>query len=191
MPDPTPTTPDDLPPLGGVIHTYLGYDPVAFPPAAKPGGDALGAAFEHLLMHGSTREFTDAELANAIDIDPASIQGLGPSLESLRAMLEERKRRILSTYESSHARTLAREAFHGLAAGMQAPKEIEPHFRKHVEEEQLRELERLWYRLDERSLFARRLLPLIERLSERYQVEQLASRYAFTGRQEMDVTKAL
>jgi hypothetical protein len=29
--------------------------------------------------------------------------------------------------------------------------------------EQLRELERLWYRLDERSLFARRLLPLMVR----------------------------
>jgi uncharacterized protein with von Willebrand factor type A (vWA) domain len=179
------------PSLGGVIHTYLGYDPVRFPPPAPPSGGAVGVAMEHMLMHGSMRQFSDEELANAIDIDPASIQGLGPSLESLRAMLLERKRRILETHETTAVRRDARQAFHGAAEGMQPPPELEKAFRRHVSEEQLRDLERLWYRLDERSLFARRLLQLIERLSDRYQVEQLASRHAFTGRTPLTIPEAL
>jgi len=178
-------------PLGGVIHTYLGYDPVQFPPPAKPTGDAASAALEHMLMYGDSQDFTDEQLANAIDIDPASIQGMGPSLASLRAMLLERKKRILETYETGYARSVAHDAFSAMADGMYAPKEFEPYFRKQVQEQQLRELERLWYRLEESSVFARQLLQLMERLGERYQVEQLASRYTFTGRERMDVPKAL
>ena len=64
---------DDIPsllppqPLGGVVHTYLGYDAVKF--GTSQPADASGAArgaFEHLLGHGSMRHFTDEELANAI-----------------------------------------------------------------------------------------------------------------------------
>src|SRR5437879_11297399 len=89
--------------LGGIIHTYQKYDPVEFPsPTAEPP-DLVSPAFEHMLRFGSTRELTEEELANAIHLDPSQIAGLGPSLESLMAMLKERKRRILETYETDHA----------------------------------------------------------------------------------------
>ena len=62
--DPVPPAPQ---PLGGVFHTYLGYDAVKFGSAqpADPGGAARGA-FEHLLAMGSMRRFTDEELARSI-----------------------------------------------------------------------------------------------------------------------------
>ena len=61
-----------------------------------------------------------------------------------------------------------------------------------MREEQLHDLEQLWYRSgDEHGPFARQLLQLAERLGEKYQVDELASKYEFTGRTPMDVPKAL
>ena len=87
--------------LGGVLHTYLKFDPIQFPPPRSEAPDAVGAAFNHMMMYGSMRRFTPEELADAIEIDPASINGLGPSLESLRRMLQERKAKILATYQTA------------------------------------------------------------------------------------------
>ena len=182
---------DAVKPLGGVLHTYLKFDPIQFPPPRSEAPDAVGAAFNHMMMYGSMRRFTPEELADAIEIDPASITGLGPSLESLRRMLQERKEKILSTYQTESVREDAAKIFQDLAAKIQPPDELEKKFRSLVKEEQLRDLEKLWYRVEEKSLFARRLLQLIERLGERYQVESLASKYAFTGETKMDVEKAL
>src|SRR5207302_3884841 len=54
------------------------------------------------------------------------------------------------------------------------------------------DLEQLWYRSgDERGAFARQLLQLVERLGEKYQVDELASKYEFTGRTPMTVPQAL
>ena len=55
----------------------------------------MSGAFDHLLTFGSTRMLTPEELARAVRIDPSQIQGLGPSIDALIAMLEERKRKIL------------------------------------------------------------------------------------------------
>jgi uncharacterized protein with von Willebrand factor type A (vWA) domain len=53
-------------------------------------------------------------------------------------------------------------------------------------------LEQLWYRAGgERSEFARRLLHVAERLSDKYQVDELAGKYEFTGRTPMTVPEAL
>ena len=61
-----------------------------------------------------------------------------------------------------------------------------------MREEQLHDLERLWYRAgDERGPFARQLLQLVERLGEKYQVDELAAKYEFTGRTPMTCPKAL
>ena len=80
---------------GGVIHTYQKFDPKNLPsPTASPP-DLVSPAFEHLLMYGSMRELSDEELARAIHLDPSQIAGFGPSIDTLRAMLEERKRKIL------------------------------------------------------------------------------------------------
>src|SRR5262245_4673780 len=93
--------------LGGIIHTYQKYDPVHFPSPTTPPPDLVSPAFEHWLYHGSTRHLTEEELARAIHIDPSQIAGLGPTLESLIAILQERKRRILQTYETGRVQNEA------------------------------------------------------------------------------------
>ena len=77
--------------LGGVIHTYQKYDPKRFPSPTQPPPDMVSSAFEHQLRFGSRREFTEEELANAIHLDPSQIPNLGPSIQAMIAMLEDRK----------------------------------------------------------------------------------------------------
>lgn len=178
--------------LGGIIHTYQKYDPVEFPSTTAPPPDMVSPAFEHLLFYGNTRRLTPEELARAIRIDPRQIKGLGPSLEALMEMLRERKRKILSTYETGHAETEAHRNFHKQAGKMQPPPKIAPHFQQAVKDEQLHDLEQLWYRAGrETDQFARQLLQLVERLGEKYQVDELAAKYEFTGRVPMSVPEAL
>lgn len=178
--------------LGGVIHTYQKYDPVHFPSPTAPPPDVVSPAFEHLLFYGSMRRLTEEELARAIQLDPRMIRGLGPSLEALMEILRERKRKILATYETHKVQGEARSAFHNQAETTQPPKELANKFAKAVKEEQLRDLERLWYQAgDERGRFARQLLQLVERLGEKYQVDELAGKYEFTGRTPLTVPQAL
>jgi uncharacterized protein with von Willebrand factor type A (vWA) domain len=178
--------------LGGIIHTYLGYDPQQFPPPTAPPQNVVSGAFEHMLMYGSTRELTEEELARAVRIDPNQIAGLGPSIDALIAMLEERKRKILATYETDRARKEAREAYYNHAEEMRPPRDLERLFNHEVAAEQLRDLERLWYRVEHNDPpFAAELLQLVERLGEKYQVDALAASYDFTGRTPMSVPEAL
>lgn len=178
--------------LGGIIHTYQKYDPVEFPSPTAPPPDLVSPAFEHLLTYGSTRRLTEEELARAVHIDPSQIRGLGPSLEALMQILEDRKRKILETYETDTVQQEAHRAFHDPASQTKPPAKLAKDFNEAVRDEQLYDLERLWYRAgDERSEFARRLLQLIERLGEKYQVDELATKYQFTGRQSMTVPEAL
>jgi uncharacterized protein with von Willebrand factor type A (vWA) domain len=178
--------------LGGIIHTYQKFDPVHFPSPTAPPPDVVSPAFEHLLFYGNTRRLTPEELARAVRIDPRQIKGLGPSLDALMAILLERKRKILSTYETDTVQAEARRRFVDMASDMQPPAKIARLFQEAVREEQLRDLEQLWYRSgDEHSKFARQLLHLSERLGEKYQVDELAAKYEFTGRTGMTVPKAL
>jgi uncharacterized protein with von Willebrand factor type A (vWA) domain len=178
--------------LGGIIHTYQKYDPVEFPSPTTPPPDLVSPAFEHLLYYGSTRQFTEEELANAIRIDPRQIRNLGPSLEYLMEMLRQRKRKVLETYETDQVQNEAQQNFQGLAKQMKPPSKLARDFQQAVKQEQLYDLERIWYRSgDEKSLFARQLLQLTERLGEKYQVDELASKYEFTGQTPMTVPEAL
>src|SRR5215813_3819181 len=104
--------------LGGVIHTYQKFDPRNLPSPTQPPPDLVSPAFEHLLMFGNMRQLTEEELARAVRIDPSQIRGLGASLESLMAMLQERKRRILETYETGQVQNEAHHNFHDSAEGM-------------------------------------------------------------------------
>lgn len=178
-------------PLGGIIHTYQRYDPKNFPSPTQPPPDFVSPAFEHMLRFGETRELTDAELARAVHLDIKQIAGLGPSLESLRKMLEERKRKILEKWETSKVRGEADKAFQKQARTTQPPDELKDAYKQAIESEQIRDLERLWYRTNERSRFARQLLQLVERLGDKYQIDELASKYEFTGRQPMSIDEAL
>jgi uncharacterized protein with von Willebrand factor type A (vWA) domain len=178
--------------LGGIIHTYQKYDPVQFPSPTAPPPDLVSPAFEHMLYYGSLRRLTEEELARAVRIDPSQIQGFGPSLESLMALLRERKRKILETYETGQVQSEAHHNFHDQAGETKPPAKLRRAFDEAVREEQLHDLEQLWYRAgDEQSPFARQLLRLAEALGEKYQIDELASKYDFTGRTPMTIPQAL
>src|SRR5690242_12360384 len=93
--------------LGGIIHTYQKYDPLHFPSPTQPPPDVASSAMEHMLLYGKRRRLTAEELAKAVRIDPSQIAGLGPSLDALMALLEERKRKILAKYETDTVQTNA------------------------------------------------------------------------------------
>jgi uncharacterized protein with von Willebrand factor type A (vWA) domain len=178
--------------LGGVIHVYQKYDPASFPPPTQPPPDLVTPAFEHLLRHGDLRELSEEELARAIRLDPSQIAGLGPSLDALKAMLEERKRKLLETYETEAAREQAKRRFKDRAAATKAPDKLAKRFKQAVHEEQLYDLENLYYLADgDQSKFARDLVQTVQALGDKYQVDELAGKYEFTGRTRMDVPKAL
>lgn len=178
--------------LGGVIHTYQKYDPKSFPSPTQPPPDVVSNAMEHMLRYGNMRQLTDEELARAIRLDPSQIKGLGPSLESLMAMLEERKRRILAKYETQAVQREARKQFEKQAGKTAPPPQLQKAFDRAVRQEQIYDLERLFYAAgDDRSRFARQVVGLIERLGEKYQVDELAAKYTFTGRTEMSVPQAI
>src|SRR5579885_2625548 len=107
--------------LGGIIHTYQMFDPVNFPSPTAPPPDMVSPAFEHLLFYGNTRRLTPEELARAVRIDPRQIKGLGPSLEALMAILRERKRKILATYETGQVEAEARQRYQDQAGEMRPP----------------------------------------------------------------------
>lgn len=179
-------------PVGGVVHTYQRFDPKNFPPPTQPPSDVVSPAMEHLLQYGSTRRLTPEELARAIHIDPSMIQGLGPSLEALRKLLEERKKKILETYETSASAKEAESRYSKIAENTKPPKKLRDAFRKATSSRQYRDVERLWYAADRTEpAFAKTLLHLMQRLGDVYQVEELIANYDFTGRQAMTVEKAL
>lgn len=178
--------------LGGVIHTYQKYDPKRFPSPTQPPPDLVSSAFEHMLMYGERRELSEEELARAVRIDPSQISGFGPSIDALLAMLRERKRKILERYETRKVQQRAHTAFVEHSQSVKAPKPHRQRYHEAVRNEQIRELERLWYATgDDQSPFARALVGLIETLGDKYQVEQLAADYDFTGREAMTVPQAL
>lgn len=178
--------------LGGIIHTYQKFDPKNFPSPTAPPPDMVSGAFEHLLAYGSLRELTAEELANAIELDPSQIAGMGPSLDALRAMLEERKRKILAEYETRKVQRLASDRYQQLGKGVDPPGKLRDEFRRSFGNEQLRELERLFYRAgDDRSKFARQLVQLVAALGDKYQIDEMAGKYAFTGRTPLSIDKGL
>jgi uncharacterized protein with von Willebrand factor type A (vWA) domain len=179
-------------PLGGVIHTYQKYDPRNIPSPTQPPPDLVSEAFEHLLAYGDIRELTEEELARAVRLDPSQIAGLGPSLESLMAMLRQRKRKILATYETDRVQAEAAKRFHDLGREIRPPRNLEKRYQRALADEQLHEMERLWYHAgDDRGQFARQIVELVDRLGDKYQVDELAAKYEFTGRTRLTIPKAL
>jgi uncharacterized protein with von Willebrand factor type A (vWA) domain len=177
---------------GGIVHTYQRYDPVHFPSPTAPPPDAVSPLLEHLLTHGDTDEFTEEQLAKAIRLDASQIAGLGPSLQAMKEMLLERMRKILSTYETTAVVKEAREAFHDAAKRNRPPAKLADDYRKAVKQEQLYDLESLYFRVgNDRDPFAVGLVLVVGMLGEKYQIDEMAGKYAFTGRTKMDVPKAL
>jgi uncharacterized protein with von Willebrand factor type A (vWA) domain len=182
----------EKPIVGGVIHTYQKYDPLRFPSPTEPPPDLVSPAVEQALMYGQSRKLTEEELARAIRLDPSQIAGLGPSLESLRAILEERKRRILATYETDSVEKKAKKNFQKASRNAQPPDKLRVPYRQAIEEQQIYDLERLWYRIgNDQDAFARQLVHVIERLAEQVQIETLVSKYNFTGKEHLTVPEAI
>ncbi len=179
-------------PLGGIIHTYQKYDPAKFPPPRSEPPDVVSPLFNHLMFYGGRRDLSPEELANAVRIDPSQIQGLGPSLDALIDMLKERKRRILEMYETDQVLKEAFDRFHGGVAQLSPPDRLRKAFDRATREEQLRDLEQIWYRTErEYPEFAKDLVRLLESLAEKYEIDELDAKYDFTGREVMTIPKAL
>ncbi len=177
---------------GGVIHAYQKFDPAQFPSPTEPPPDLVTPAFEQALMYGNYRELTEEELARAVRLDPSQIAGLGPSLDMLRAMLEERKRKILETYEAKSVQKRARKAFRSAAANLKIPRQIEKQYQRAILQEQPYLIEHLWYRAgDDNGPLARGLLQVGNRMNDKHQIEELGSKYDFVGNEGMTIPKAL
>ena len=179
--------------IGGVLHTYLKFDPQNFPSPTQPPPDLVSPLMDQFMAYGNSRELTAEELAKAIRIDPSQFKNFGPSLDMVKAMLEERRRKILETYESRSVQQKARKRFHKTAKRGPQPKDRHRDaFRDAIQQEQLYELERLWYRQDnDHSEMSRHLVVLIEQLGEKYQIDELAAKYHFTGQESMTIPLAL
>lgn len=183
---------NSTPHRGGVIHTYQSYDPRAFPSPTSPPPDLVSPAFEHMLAYGSMREFSEEELANAIRLDPGQFAGLGPSLDALIRMLQERKEKILSTYETDSVQKKALKRFAEDAKQARPPGKYSKSFWQAVKEEQIYSMESLWYRAERTDPdFASKLVNLMETLGDKYQVDHLAAKYKFTGRQSLTIPEAI
>lgn len=180
-------------PLGGIVHTYQKYDPVRLPGPNQPPPDLVSPLMNQLLAQGRVRSLTEEELAQAIRLTPEQFAGLGPGIDMIRAMLEERKRRILARWETASVLREAGRAFRKSAQkSPQPPEPLRSAFREAIAERQLFALEQVWFQVnDDQSPFARHLVGMMERLGELYEVEELAASYAFTGREELTVPEAL
>ena len=143
------------------------------------------------MAFGTLDYLTEDQLAEAVEIDPSQITGFGPSIAALIAMLQQRKQKILQTYETDHVQQLAASAFRESVDAATPPEELRDRFERAVREEQIADLERLWYRVDQRGGFARQLVQINHHLGHKYQIEELAAGYAFCGKQPMSIEKAL
>ena len=178
--------------LGGVVHTYQKYDPVQFPSPSTPPPDLVSPAFEHALMYGNYRQLTEEELARAVKLDPSQISGLGPSIDFLTALLEDRKRKILEKYETHTVVKKAHKAVEKTARSANPPKQLRKLFLQAVQQEQIYLLERVYYQLgDDTDPFAGELVRTIESLGEKYQIDELDSKYDFIGSERLSIPRAL
>lgn len=188
---PTPTEPNKR--AGGVLHTYQKFDPQHFPSPTQPPPDFVSPMMNQMLAYGSMRELTEEELARAVKLDPEQFRNLGPSIEMLRQRLLAQKAKILSTYETRTVVDLAHRRFHRSASkGPKPNDELRPAYKRAVAEEQLYDLEILYYQVgNDTDPFARHLTTLMNRLGEKYQIDELAAKYDFTGREELTIPLAI
>jgi uncharacterized protein with von Willebrand factor type A (vWA) domain len=178
--------------IGGIVHQYQKYDPKNFPSPTLPPPDMVSPAFEHLLAFGSMRRLSEEELARAVKIDPSQFKNLGPSIDMLMAMLLERKRKILAKYETESVVEEAHQTFRKEIGNVAPPRELKQRYRDAAQEQQIYDLERLWYAHNcDTSPFAQHLLRLMDRLGDQYQIDELAAKYEFTGRDSLSIPQAI
>jgi uncharacterized protein with von Willebrand factor type A (vWA) domain len=107
-------------------------------------------------------------------------------------MLEEKKRKLLERYETDSVQKTAAHEFRKTARSVKPPEKLKKRYERAVAEEQIADFETLYYAAgDDRSRFGRDLMPVVARLEEKYQIDELAAKYAFTGREALSVPEAL
>ena len=129
-PDPTPR-----PSLGGVFHTYRGYDPATFPPPTAPPSDGLRGLGDEMVASGGRRRFTPEELAEAIRLPPEALAGLGPSIDAILARLESRKDKILATWNPAPTAADAARIVDDLARPVLADEDLDDGVRSRLTRE--------------------------------------------------------
>ena len=178
--------------IGGVLHTYTKYDPMKFPSPTQPMPDMISPLMNQMMAYGTPRQLTDEELANAIRIDPEQFKNLGPSLDMIKALLEDSKRKILETYETKTVQEEAKKVFRKKAKQQKIPNELKAAYKEAVNREQLYDLENIWFRInDDGSELAAHIMNLMGKLGDKYQVDELAANYFFTGDESMTIPQAL
>ena len=179
--------------IGGIVQTYMKYDPVKFPSPTQPPSDIISSLFNGILASGDSRELTADELARAVRLDPEQFPGFVPCIDQMQAVLEERKQKILSTYETKSVHLKARKRFKKHAKnGPNASPELEKHLQQAVQQEQLYDLERIYYLAgDDASPLAQHVAQLIARLATKYEIDELVSKYAFTGCESLEISEAI
>ena len=181
------------PARGGILHTYTKYDPVNFPGPQQEQTDIVSPMMEQMLAWGSQRPLTEEEMARAIKIDPSQLGQFGPSLDYMKAILEDKKRKLLEKYETESVRKKAGQAFRKKAKS--APpmeKKLKASYDEAVNRQQLYDLENLWYRVNnDADKTAQHLMSVIARLQDKYQVDELHANYDFTGRESLTIPEAI
>ena len=182
--------------IGGIVQTYIKYDPMKFPSPTQPPPDFVTPLMDQMLTYGTRRQLTEEELARAVRLDPEQFKNLGPGIDQMKKMLEERKRRILETYETKSVVKQARKAFHKRAKNSPQDQPLPDHlkeiYREAIQQEQLYDLERIYYDVgDDTSPLSQFILQLLSRLSNKYQIDELAANYHFTGNQALTIPEAL
>ena len=182
--------------IGGIVQTYIKYDPMKFPSPTQPPPDFVTPLMDQMLTYGTRRQLTEEELARAVRLDPEQFKNLGPGIDQMKKMLEERKRRILKTYETKSVVKQARKVFHKHAKNRPQDQPLTDHlkeiYREAIQQEQLYDLERIYYDVgDDTSPLSQFILQLLSRLSNKYQIDELAANYHFTGNQALTIPEAL
>jgi uncharacterized protein with von Willebrand factor type A (vWA) domain len=181
------------PRVGGIVHRYQKFDPLQFPSPTQPPPDLVSPMMEHMLAYGNMKRLTPEELARAIRLNPEQFASLGPNLDRIRDILLERKKKILETYETRTVQQAAANQFvKSSKRGPQPPEKLRKAYRIAVEEEQLFDFEQLYYRVgDDTDPFARHLVTVMDALGNKYQIDELAAKYHFTGQESLTIPRAL
>ena len=179
--------------IGGVIQTYIKYDPQKFPSPTQPPPDFVSPLMDQMLAYGSTRELTGGRAGSGRKLDPSQFKNLGPSIDQMMAILEERKRQILETYETRTVKETARRQLRKQSKSTkQLAEPVRTRIQSAIQEEQLYDLERIYWSInDDTAEETRIVMNLMLRLGEKYQIDELAAKYTFTGDESMTVPQAI
>jgi uncharacterized protein with von Willebrand factor type A (vWA) domain len=107
-------------------------------------------------------------------------------------MLLERKRKILETYQVDGLDKKASDHFEKLAKRNRPPAKLKGLYDRAIRQSQIYLLEQIWYQADRSDPeFAQGVLKTMEALGDRYQIDELISKYTFTGRQKVGIPEAI